>query len=84
MADESNFEMTPVASSQIESVGFNPETGEGRVAFLSKGSRPGSLYSYPNCTAAEYEQIINGVIGGSVGVTFASLWKFKPGYQKIG
>lgn len=83
MADN-DFEMTPVTSSQIESVGFNPATGEGRVSFLAKGSRPGSTYSYPNCTQSEYEQIIQGVIGGSVGVTFGQLWKYKPGYQKIG
>jgi hypothetical protein len=84
MADESGFEMVPVSSSQIESVGFNPATGEGRVAFLAKGSRPGSLYSYPNCTQEEYDQIINGSIGGSVGISFGQLWKFKAGYSKIG
>ena len=81
MADESGFEMTPVTSSQIESVGFNPATGEGRVAFLAKGSRPGSLYSYPNCTQEEFDQIVNA---GSVGAMFGQLWKFKAGYQKIG
>jgi hypothetical protein len=84
MADESGFEMVPVNSSQIEAVGFNPATGEGRVAFLAKGSRPGSLYSYPACTQDEFDQIVNGAIGGSVGVTFGNLWKYKSGYQRIG
>ena len=83
MADE-DFNMQPVVSSQIESVGFNPATGEGRVAFLAKGSRPGSLYSYPACTQEEFDQIVSGAIGGSVGVTFGQLWKFKAGYVKIG
>ena len=84
MADESGFEMIPVSSSQIEAVGFNPSTGEGRVAFLAKGSRPGSLYSYPSCTQDEFDQIVNGAIGGSVGTTFGQLWKYKAGYAKIG
>jgi hypothetical protein len=84
MADENDFQMVPVSSSQIEAVGFNPETGEGRVAFLAKGSRPGSLYSYPNCSQEEFDQIVSGAIGGSVGITFGELWKYKPGYQKIG
>jgi hypothetical protein len=82
MADE--IQMVPVVSSQIESVGFDPTTGEGRVAFLAKGSRPGSLYSYPSCTQEEFDHIVNGAIGGSVGTTFGQLWKYKAGYAKIG
>ena len=75
--------MIPVSSTQIESVGFNPETGEGRVAFLAKGSRPGSLYSYQNCSVDEFNQIVAGAIGGSVGVTFSTLWKGMKPYQRL-
>lgn len=80
MADE-DFNMVPVVSLQIQEVGFNPQTGEGRVRFLAKGNRPSSLYSYPQCTQEEFDQIVNAP---SVGTTFAALWKYKPGYARIG
>lgn len=78
MADENDFTMVPVSSGQVAAIGFNSSTGEGRVEFVN-----GSLYSYPNRTQAEYEQIINGAIEGSVGKTFNALWKYAPGYTKI-
>ena len=80
MADGSGFEMVPVSSSQIESVGFNSETGQGRVSFI----RNGSLYEYDSVTREEFDQIVSGAIGGSVGTTFGQLWKYKAGYAKIG
>jgi KTSC domain len=75
MPDESGFEMVPVSSSQIEAVGFNQETNQGKVRFLKNGSE----YLYENCTQDEASQIINGAIGGSVGISFAQIWKgIKP------
>ena len=75
MADENDFQMTPVSSSQIAAVGFNAATSQGRVLF-SKGN---ALYEYDNCSESEYTAIVNGDMGGSVGITFGSLWKgIKP------
>jgi hypothetical protein len=38
MADENDFNMTPVSSSQIAAVGFCTATGQGKVQFLKNGS----------------------------------------------
>lgn len=83
MAEENDFNMTPVASSQIEAVGFNPATGQGRVMFLAKGSRSGSLYEYDSCTKDEFDQIVTGAIAGSVGISFSQIWKGTKQYRKI-
>lgn len=79
MADESGFEMVPVSSSQIEAVGFNETTSQGKVRFLKNGSE----YLYENCTQDEANQIINGAIGGSVGVTFGNLWKNVKPFSRL-
>jgi len=80
VADESGFEMVPVSgSSQISAVGFNATTSQGRVEFIKNGS----LYEYDSCTAAEAEQIQNGAIGGSVGITFGNLWKGTKPFRRI-
>ena len=79
MADESGFEMVPVSSSQIESVGFNAATSQGKVRFLKNGSE----YVYESCTQDEATQIINGAIGGSVGITFGQLWKGVKPFRRI-
>jgi hypothetical protein len=82
MANE-DFNMTPVSSSQIAAVGFNAETSQGRIEFVAKGSRGPSLYEYDDCTAEEAAQIISGAIGGSVGVTFGTLWKNVKPFRRI-
>ena len=79
MADE-DFNMTPVVSSQIAAVGFNPTTSQGRVEFLAKGSRGGSLYEYDSVTEDEYTQIVNAP---SVGTVFGTLWKNVKPYRRI-
>ena len=79
MADENDFNMTAVSSSQIAAVGFNVETSQGKVRFLKNGSE----YLYENCTQDEATQIINGAIGGSVGVTFGTLWKNVKPFSRI-
>ena len=84
MSEENeDFTMTSVSSSQIASVGFNPKTSQGRVEFLAKGNRGPSLYEYENCTQDEATQIINGAIGGSVGITFGQLWKGTKNFRRI-
>ncbi len=84
MADESGFEVLPsLSSSQIDNVQFNDSTGQGRILFLGKGSRGPSLYEYDGVTRSEAEQIANGVIGGSVGVTFGSLWKGVKPFRRV-
>ena len=63
MADGSGFEMVAVSgSSQIAAVGFNAETGQGKIQFLKNGSE----YVYEDCTQSEADQIINGAIRGSI------------------
>ena len=77
---EEGFEVIPSqASSQIDQVLFSAETGQGRIVFLKNGA----VYEYDSCTRSEAEQIANGVIGGSVGVTFGSLWKGIKVFRRI-
>jgi hypothetical protein len=84
MADESGFEVIPSqASSQIEQVLFNEATNQGRIVFLSKGSRGPSMYEYDEATLDEANQIATGAIGGSVGVTFGNLWKNVKVFRRI-
>ena len=80
MADGSGFEMVAVSgSSQIAAVGFNAETGQGKIQFLKNGSE----YVYEDCTQSEADQIINGAIGGSIGVTFGQLWKGVKPFSRV-
>lgn len=75
MPENDDFEMIPVASSNVASVGFEPSTGEGRVEYLS-----GALYSYDGCTAEEFNRIITAPSAGSM---CRSLWGSKS-FSRIG
>ena len=49
--------MTPVQSSQIHSIGHDPETGTMQIRFLSgRGEQrgPGALYSYSGVSAEDF------------------------------
>ena len=73
---ENDFNMTPVSSGNLDQVGFNPATSQGRALFKS-----GALYEYENCTQEEFDQI---VVAPSSKVAFDPLWKYggKP-YNRI-
>jgi len=75
-----DVEMIPVTSSQIESVGFDPETGKGYVRFLARGRGTTSLYEYEGCTQEEATAIITAP---SVGIAFGQIWKGTKIYRKI-
>lgn len=71
------MEMTPVTSSQLESVGYDPETMKLHIRFLSKGRSGGSLYEYDNVDLETY----NGLVGAdSVGRYFGSTIKGNSNY----
>ena len=53
MADE-GFVMQPVESSQIESMGFNEDTKQIKIKF-----RNGAEYIYDDCTAGEFDAVVN-------------------------
>jgi hypothetical protein len=76
MASETDFNMTPVTSSQIAEVGFNPTTGQGRVRFLKNGS----LYEYDACSQEEADAIINAA---SVGTAFGQIWKGVKPFRRL-
>ena len=74
MADN-DFEMIPVASSQIESVGYNAETKEMRVRFLKNQS----LYSYADVP----EDVYHGLMSApSIGSAFSAI-KFSFAYERL-
>lgn len=71
---ENDFDMTPVTSSQIESVGWN--NGELRIQFLK-----GGLYSYRDVSEEEFSAL---VAAPSVGSLFQQTIKGVKPYTKIG
>jgi hypothetical protein len=80
MPDESGFEVIPSqASSQIDQVLFNAATGQGRISFIKNGA----LYEYDEATRVEAEQIANGAIGGSVGISFGQIWKGVKPFRRV-
>ena len=70
------WNMTSVASSQIDQIGFNPATNQGRALFLKNQA----LYEYDGCTQSEADEIINAP---SVGQAFGAIWKGVKGYRRI-
>ena len=72
---DDDFDMQPVSSSNLAAVGFNAETGTGRVEFTS-----GAIYDYEGCTQEEADQIIHAPSAGSM---FNALWRGKS-YQRVG
>lgn len=76
MPDDNEWDMAAVTSSQIESVGFNEATKQGRVKFLN-----GADYLYEGCTFEEYQSIVNAP---SAGQQFAATWRTGRVYRRIG
>ncbi len=70
------IEMTSVASSQIDAVGYDAETGTLFIEF--KG---GSTYSYADVPAEVAEQLL---AAGSVGSFFAANIKGQYSFGKVG
>lgn len=65
---------TPVKSSQIESIGFNPETKKLQIAFVQRNpDKPQSVYEYSNVPAELHQALIGAE---SIGKAFGE--KLKP------
>lgn len=77
---EATFEMIPVNSTQIESIGFSAETNQGRARFIAKGNFAGALYEYDDCTQEEANAIINAP---SPKTAFDQIWKGIKPYRRI-
>ncbi|MCW5516930.1 KTSC domain-containing protein [Muriicola sp. Z0-33] len=69
------MERTPVSSSNLVSVGYNPETNTLEVEF--KG---GTVYQYFDVPLAIYEELINA---GSLGVYFAANIRENYDFEKL-
>lgn len=54
MNEKRTIELTQVESSQLESYGYDAETGTLAVRFRGHGGKPGSLYHYRNVGASEW------------------------------
>ena len=71
---ENDFQMTPVTSSQIESIGYSD--GKLRIQFLK-----GGLYEYSECNQEEYDRL---VAAPSVGSLFQQIIKGIKPFSRIG
>jgi hypothetical protein len=67
--------MVRVISSNLDAVGFNPATGQGRIDFKN-----GTSYLYEDCTAEEALAIATAE---SPGRTFLSTWRDSREYRRI-
>lgn len=65
--------MTPVVSSNINAIGYDPDTNELRVEFSN-----GRAYRYPGVPADAYQALM---AAESVGSHFASI--IRPNYQGV-
>ncbi len=70
-----DFEMIPVTSSQIESLGYSDVSRQLRIQFLK-----GGLYSYDNVSQEEFDAL---VAAPSVGSLFQRTIKGVKVYRKL-
>lgn len=59
------MEMKPVVSSQIATIGHDPETKRMQIRFASKGDIPGSLYEYANVDQETFDALAGAESIGS-------------------
>ena len=69
-----SIKLTPVESSQIHSIGHDPATNTLAIQFKSK-TGAGSVYHYPNFTAAQYAEFLKAE---SVGKHFGAHIRSNP------
>ena len=72
---EQDFEMIPVTSSQIESIGYSDTTSKMRISFLK-----GGVYEYDNVSQEEFDAL---VAAPSVGSLFQRTIKGVKVYRKL-
>ncbi|WP_213308261.1 KTSC domain-containing protein [Paraburkholderia sacchari] len=74
-----------VESSQIHSIGHDPETNTLAIRFLAKrgGDEPGSLYHYANFTAEDFEAFSNAESIGSHFGKHIKVFDKKYPYRKV-
>ena len=75
MAMEQDFEMIPVTSSQIESIGYSDVPRKLRIQFLK-----GGMYEYDNVSQEEFDAL---VAAPSVGSLFQRTIKGMKVYRKL-
>lgn len=51
------MERTPVVSSTLKGIGYDPTTKTLEIEFITKGDKP-SIYTYYPVTAAEYAELM--------------------------
>lgn len=74
-----------VESSQIHSIGHDPETNTLAIRFLAKrgGNEPGSLYHYANFTAEDFKAFSDAESIGSHFGKHIKVYDKKYPYKKI-
>lgn len=79
----SEIKLTPVNSSQLHAIGFDPATGTLAIQFKGKGGVPGSLYHYANFTAAQFADFEKAESKGSFFGAHLKRETTKYPYKKI-
>lgn len=73
-----------VKSSQIASVGYDPETQTLEIEFVpAKGAPVGSIYRYSNVTPAVYEEMMAAKSQGSFFITRIKVHPEKYPYERV-
>lgn len=74
------MQRTPVSSSQIESVGYDPTSQTLEVEFKSRPGKHGSVYQYKGVSQSVYDEFISAP---SIGVYFGANIKSGYEFQKV-
>ena len=73
--------MVAVDSSNLESVGHDPEENMLYIIFKAKRKTPRTMYRYTNVDESEYMDIVKGAVDGSAGKTFNQTIRNKKQYS---
>lgn len=77
---KNTIELTPVDSSQLRSVGHDPETNTLAIQFIGKPGEEDKVYHYYNFPAKDYEAFL---AAPSQGKYFYANIKYKFDWQRI-
>lgn len=64
-ADVPHIELTPVQSSQLAAIGWDPDTSTLAIRFPDRGSKPGGLYHYADFGQEDWAALCQAESKGS-------------------
>lgn len=79
-AEDNSIDLSPVKSSQIAKIGYDPETNTAAIQFHGKGDADGSVYYYDGVSQKEFDSLKGAE---SIGKAFGAGLKKSTKFRKI-